>query len=85
MPIYHGCKNIKSYFGDSFISLSGNIVDDMNMIFHILQRPDKFYKKTYTPENIKTPNLLMNIPTIFSSVSTSDSSLSTNSSVSSDS
>ena len=79
MPIYHGCKNIKSYFGDSFISLSGNIVDDMNMIFHILQRPDKFYRKTYTPENIKTPNLLMNIPTIFSSVSTSDSSLSSDS------
>ena len=28
-----------------------------------------FYRKTYTPENIKTPNLLMNIPTLFSSVS----------------
>ena len=69
MPIYHGCKNIKSYFGDSLIKLSGNIVDDMNLILQIIQQPDKFYRKTYTPENIKTPNLLMNIPTLFSSVS----------------
>jgi hypothetical protein len=82
MPIYHGCKNIQSYFGDSFISLSGNIVDDMNKILQILQQPDRFYRKTYTPENIKTPNLLMNIPTLFSSVS-SDSSVLSDSSVSS--
>lgn len=69
MPIYHGCRNIKSYFGDSLIGLSGNIVNDMNLIVQILQHSDKFYRKTSTPENIKTPNLLMNIPTLFSSAS----------------
>lgn len=69
MPIYHGCRNIKSYFGDSLIGLSGNIVNDMNIIVQILQQPDKFYRKTSTPENIKTPNLLMNIPTLFSNAS----------------
>ena len=71
MPIYSGCRNIKSYFGDSFIGLSGNIENDMNLLVEIIQQPNKFYRKTYTPENIKTPNLLMNIPTLFSSSSSS--------------
>jgi hypothetical protein len=66
MPIYSGCRNIKSYFGDSLISLSGNITNDMKLLVEIIQEPNKFYRKTFTPENIKTPNLLMNIPTLFS-------------------
>ena len=66
MPIYHGCRNIKSYFRDSLITLSGNITTDMKLLVEIIQEPNKFYRKTYTPENIKTPNLLMNIPNVFS-------------------
>ena len=65
MPIYHGCRNINTYFKDSFISLSGIIEEDMNRIVQIMKNPTRFYKKICTPENIKTPNLPMNLPGLF--------------------
>ena len=65
MPVYHGCRNINTYFKDSFISLSGTIEEDMNRIMQIIQQPTRFYRKTYTPENIKTSNLVMNLPNLF--------------------
>ena len=65
MPIYYGCKNIKNYFENSYIELNGNIENDMNIIISILRNPTEFYKKTITPKNIKTPNLLLNVDTFF--------------------
>jgi hypothetical protein len=65
MPIYYGCKNIKTYFEKSYIELNGNIENDMNVIISILRNPTKFYKETRSPDNIKTPNLLLNIDKFF--------------------
>jgi len=65
MPIYYGCKNIKNYFENSCIELNGIIENDMNIIISILRNPTNFYKETKTPQNIKTPNLLLNIDKFF--------------------
>ena len=65
MPIYYGCKNIKTYFEKSYIELNGNIENDMNVIISILRNPTKFYKESRSPDNIKTPNLLLNIDKFF--------------------
>ena len=65
MPIYYGCKNIDKYFENTCIELTGDIDNDMYIIISILNNPNKFYKNTLTPKNIKTPNLLLNVDTFF--------------------
>jgi len=64
MPIYYGCKNINSYV-ENTINLTGNIAIDMNLIFHIINNPQQYYKKTYTTKNIKAINFIENLPNIF--------------------
>lgn len=44
MPIYYGCRNINSYL-ENTINLTGNVVDDMNLIINIINSPQEYYKK----------------------------------------
>ena len=64
MPIYYGCKNINSYV-DNTINLTGNILSDINIIVSIINNPYNYYKKTYIDKNIKSVNLISNLPNIF--------------------
>jgi len=63
-PIYVGCKNIHKYF-DDIILLSGNINNDIKLIYTILREPFKYYKKLCTEKNEKNINLLKNVDSIF--------------------
>lgn len=63
-PIYVGCKNIHKYL-DDIILLSGNINNDIKLIYTILREPFKYYKKLCTEKNEKNINLLKNIESIF--------------------
>lgn len=63
-PIYLGCKNIKSYFGN-IITLSSQLNVDIDLIKTILLNPIT-YKKSINLENIKnTISLYRNLDTIF--------------------
>jgi hypothetical protein len=64
-PIYLGCRNIKEYFPDNVIFLSGNIYDDMEMLRNIVDNPAK-YKKRINVQTIKDKvSLLKNIESLF--------------------
>jgi len=64
-PIYCGCKNIRQYFNDDTITLSGVASIDIQLIIQILNNPSLYYKKTYTDKNLKTVNLLHNLDKLF--------------------
>jgi hypothetical protein len=66
MPIYLGCKNINSYV-ENIICLTGNIDNDIHTLINVLKNPLSFYKKTYTEKNIKSINIIQNLPNIFQS------------------
>ena len=66
IPIYLGCINIKEYFGDNVIIMSGNIEEDIKLIKDILYYPEK-YRRTIDIEMIKKKvSLLDNLDNIFS-------------------
>jgi len=66
IPIYLGCRNIKDYFGENVIIMSGNIEKDMNLITDILYYPDK-YRRIIDTNAIKNKvSLLRNLDNIFS-------------------
>jgi hypothetical protein len=64
MPLYLGCKNIDKYI-ENVIQLEGNIKKDILLIMGILHNPNKYYRKTYTEKNLKSVNLIENLPNIF--------------------
>lgn len=64
MPIYLGCKNLNQYL-ENVIVLTGDIQKDIIIIIKILENPYMYYKKTYTDKNIKSVNLIQNLPNIF--------------------
>jgi len=64
VPIYLGAKNILNYCKEPIL-LTGNIIDDMNIIKNVLENPTHFYKKTYHEDNIKKLNLFYNIDKLF--------------------
>ena len=37
VPIYFGCLNVKSYFGNCILNLTGNVKEDMNMFEDIIK------------------------------------------------
>ena len=66
MPIYIGANNISSYF-QNFISLTGDLLTDMNLLVSILKQPMHFYKNPYNEGNLQQINLFENINQCFSS------------------
>lgn len=64
MPIYLGCKNLNDYV-ENVIILEGDLLKDISVIVKIIKNPELYYKKTYTERNIKSINLIQNLPNIF--------------------
>jgi hypothetical protein len=65
VPVYLGCKNIENYFPGQVIRLTGNIVEDLQIITDIVRNPDQ-YKKHIDLNAVKHKiNLLRNIEAIF--------------------
>jgi len=65
MPIYLGCRNIKDYFNDNVILLSGNIETDMLLLSNIIKNPEQ-YKKHINLDEVKNRiNLIKNIESLF--------------------
>jgi len=64
-PIYLGCRNIKDYFNDNVILLSGNVKDDIILLNNILRNPSQ-YKKSIKLDDIKDKiNLIKNVERLF--------------------
>lgn len=65
VPIYLGCRNIDTYFGDNVIQMSGNLNQDIMLINDIVINPEK-YQKNIDMEFIKSKtSLIQNIENIF--------------------
>jgi hypothetical protein len=65
VPIYLGCRNIDTYFGDNVIQMSGNLNQDIILINDIVIHPEK-YQKNIDLEFIKSKtSLIQNIKEIF--------------------
>lgn len=65
-PVYLGARNVREYFPDKLICLSGDINLDMKMITNITQDPAK-YRRVSDMNKIKNKIfLLRNLDTIFS-------------------
>jgi len=65
VPIYLGCRNIDTYFGDNVIQMSGNLNQDIILINDIIIHPEK-YQKNIDLEFIKSKtSLIQNIKEIF--------------------
>lgn len=64
-PLYLGCHNIKKYFGNDVICLTGNLEVDMNMFTHILKDPMKHYRRLDIEKIKDTTNFLRNVDKIF--------------------
>jgi hypothetical protein len=64
-PIYLGCRNIKDYFNDNVILLSGNIETDMLLLSNIIKNSEQ-YKKSINLDEVKNRiNLIKNIERLF--------------------
>ena len=64
MPVYIGAKNISNYF-NHFISLTGDVKTDINILNTILLEPKKYYKNPYTERNVGEINIFEHIRDIF--------------------
>jgi hypothetical protein len=49
-PIYLGCRNIDAYLPNTYVSLSGTLKKDMDLLKDICQFPEKYRKKIDTIE-----------------------------------
>ena len=64
-PVYWGCKNIKEYFGDDIICLTGDAQKDLELIVDVLRNPEKYKKNIDVDFVKKKTSLLENIETVF--------------------
>ena len=44
IPIYWGCKNIDTYFPNTYHLLTGNVKDDISLFYDIFNNIDKYEK-----------------------------------------
>ena len=64
-PVYLGARNVREYFPDKLICLSGDLNLDMKMIANIIQDPSK-YRRVVDPNEIKKKiSLMHNLDTVF--------------------
>jgi hypothetical protein len=64
-PIYLGCHNIKNYFGNDVICLTGDLARDMNLLVNILKEPMRHYRRLDIEKIKNTTNFLRNVDKIF--------------------
>jgi len=65
MPIYLGCNNIKNYFDEEVICLTGDLSKDMGLLVDIVKEPMKYYKKIDVEKIKDKTNFLRNVSKIF--------------------
>ena len=65
VPIYLGCRNIQKYYPNKTISLSGDIVNDMNVLISVLQNPMKYFKSINPIEIQKKSCFITNLDSLF--------------------
>jgi hypothetical protein len=65
MPIYLGAHNINKYFNNDALLLTNNIDNDIKIIINILENPYKYYKQTYTKQNMDMVNFTNQLDTLF--------------------
>jgi len=65
MPIYLGCNNIKNYFDEEVICLTGDLSKDMSLLVDIVKEPMKYYKKIDVEKIKDKTNFLRNVSKIF--------------------
>lgn len=64
MPVYIGAKNVSTYF-NHFISLTGDLKTDMNILIHLLREPKKYYMNPYNERNICQMNIFEHVKDLF--------------------
>lgn len=65
-PIYWGANNIFKYVSENdTILLTKNVDEDIESIKKIVASPNDYYNKTFNNKNIKSFNLLLNLPELF--------------------
>jgi len=64
-PIYLGCHNIKNYFPNDVICLTGDVKNDIEMLSCILCNSMKYYKKPDLEEIKNSTNFFRNLDKIF--------------------
>jgi hypothetical protein len=64
-PIYLGCHNIKKYFPNDVICLTGDVKNDIEMLSEILCNSMKYYKKPDLEEIKNSTNFFRNLDKIF--------------------
>ena len=64
-PIYLGCHNIKKYFDNEVICLTGDLTTDMNLLVNILKEPRKYYQRPVIEKIKETTNFLRNVNKVF--------------------
>ena len=67
-PVYLGCRNIETYFPDNVVYLTGEPVQDMQLLTDICRNPEK-YKKTIDIDAVdKKVSLKSNIIQLFKEI-----------------
>jgi hypothetical protein len=66
IPIYLGCRNIKEYFGDNVITMSGSVEKDIDLLIDITNNPHKYVRNIDVESVKKKVSLLHNLDSIFS-------------------
>ena len=66
-PIYLGASKIDEIFPGITLKLTGNVVEDMNLIKSIIYNPLSYKKEIEQTSVRKTTNILKHLDTIFSS------------------
>ena len=64
-PIYLGCHNMDKYFPEMYISLSGDITKDMQLLHNIYINPQNYIRKIDLPTVDDKINLIANLPNFF--------------------
>jgi len=64
-PIYYGCKNIGSYFPDMYLSLSGDVDQDIQLLHDIFKNPEKYILNIDVKKVNNTVDLITNLPKLF--------------------
>ena len=63
--IYLGCHNIDKYFPEMYISLSGDITQDMQLLHDIYKNPQNYIRKIDLSKVDEKMNLIANLSNLF--------------------
>jgi hypothetical protein len=72
-PIYSGCKNIASYFPNMYLTLSGDINKDIQLLHEIFKHPEKYILNIDVEKVNEKVDLILNLPNLFPLTNTNTS------------